>query len=367
MSDAPIKLLQRARPQILALQPYSSARMEAAAATIMLNANESPWPPIGDEAPHGDDASPLNRYPDPQPPALRNRLAELYGVTGENVLVGRGSDEAIDLLVRAFCSEGRDAILISPPTFGMYSVAARTQGAAVIEVPLGKGFELDVDALLARITDNTKLIFVCTPNNPTGALVPLTAIAKLALALRDRALVVVDEAYLEFADEAVSAATLIARQENIAVLRTLSKAYALAGARVGTLIAHAQIVALLRRIQAPYPLPTICVDAALAALTPNAIDEARTRMRLLVRERERVARALTTADGVLEIFPSSANFVCARFADAAATYRALLSIGIIVRDVSRYPQLAGCLRITIGSPDENDALLRALGQREVAA
>lgn len=361
MSDAPIKLLARARPEILALQPYSSARMEAAAATVMLNANESPWAPLG------SDASTLNRYPDPQPPKLRERLAELYDVASKNVLVGRGSDEAIDLLVRAFCSEGRDAIVISPPTFGMYAVAARTQGAAVIEAPLAKGFELDVDALLARVTDNTKLVFVCTPNNPTGALVPLTVIARLALALQDRALVVVDEAYLEFAEGAPSAAALIERQDNIAVLRTLSKAYALAGARVGTLIAHAQIVALLRRIQAPYPLPTSCTDAALAALAPLAVDEARARIRVLVRERERVARALASADGVLEVLPSSANFLCVRFADAAATYRALLAIGIIVRDVSRYSQLADCLRITIGAPDENDALLRALGQREAVA
>jgi histidinol-phosphate aminotransferase len=249
----------------------------------------------------------------------------------------------------------------------MYAVAARTQGAAVIEVPLGKGFQVDVDALLARVTDNTKLVFVCTPNNPTGALVPLTAIAKLALALRDRALVVVDEAYLEFAEGQVSASALIVQQENIAVLRTLSKAYALAGARVGTLVAHPQIVALLRRIQAPYPLPTTCVDAALAALTPVAIEEARQRMRLIVHERERMARALAQASGVLEVFPSSANFLCARFADAASTYRALLALGIVVRDVSHYPQLAGCLRITIGTPEENAALLGAIGQREVAA
>ncbi|TLY51470.1 MAG: histidinol-phosphate transaminase [Gammaproteobacteria bacterium] len=362
-----MKLLARARPEILALQPYSSARMEAGAGAIMLNANESPWPPVGTDIPLDNDASALNRYPDPQPRALRERLAQLYGVASDELLVGRGSDEAIDLLVRAFCSEGRDAIVISPPTFGMYAVAARTQGAAVIEVPLAKGFELDGDAVLARVTDNTKLVFVCTPNNPTGALAPLTAIAKLALALRDRALVVVDEAYLEFAQGATSAAELIARQDNIAVLRTLSKAYALAGARVGTLIAHAQIVALLRRIQAPYPLPTSCVDAALAALAPSAVEEVRVRIRMLVRERERVARALAAAAAVLDVYPSSANFLCVRFADAAATYRALLAIGIIVRDVSRYAQLAGCLRITIGAPDENDALLRALARQEAAA
>jgi len=163
-----MKLLERARPQILVLQPYSSARMEAGAAAIMLNANESPWPPVGA-------ASALNRYPDPQPATLRAALARLYSVAPDNVLVGRGSDEAIDLLVRAFCREGRDAVVTAPPTFGMYAVAARIQGASVIEVPRGDGFVLDAQAILAAVTEATKLVFVCTPNNPTGDSVPLAA------------------------------------------------------------------------------------------------------------------------------------------------------------------------------------------------
>ncbi|MBS0516463.1 MAG: histidinol-phosphate transaminase [Proteobacteria bacterium] len=360
-ASTPLKLLERARPEILAMQPYSSARMEAGQATIMLNANESPWAPAGDAGPG------LNRYPDPQPPALRNRLAELYGIAAEQVLVGRGSDEAIDLLVRAFCREGRDTIAISPPTFGMYAVAARTQGAAVIEAPLGADFAVDADAMLAKISDSTKLVFVCTPNNPTGALVPPGVVEKLALALRDRALVVVDEAYLEFAGDAASAATLLGRHENLAVLRTLSKAYALAGARVGTLLAHAQIVALLRRIQAPYPIPAPCADAALAALSAQGVARARERIATLLGERERLARALPSAAGVLAVYPSSANFLCVRFADAPKAYRTLLALGIIVRDVSRYPGLADCLRITIGTPQENASLLGALGLRESAA
>ena len=361
MSTPGLKLLERARPEILAMQPYSSARMEAGQATIMLNANESPW------GPPDDDDSGLNRYPDPQPKALRNRLAELYGVAAEQVLVGRGSDEAIDLLVRAFCREGRDTIAISPPTFGMYAVAARTQGAAVIEVPLAADFQLDVDALLARVIENTKLVFVCTPNNPTGALVPLQSIARLAEALHDQALVVVDEAYFEFTNGAVSATSLLPQHDNIAVLRTLSKAHALAGARVGTLIAHAEIVALLRRIQAPYPLPSICVDAALAALAPAAVEESRARIGVLLRERERLARALPSAAGVQAVYPSSANFLCVRFADAAKVYKTLIELGIVVRDVSHYLGLADCLRITVGTPHENAQLLAALGLREVAA
>ncbi len=361
MTTPRLKLLERARPEIMAMQPYSSARMEAGQATIMLNANESPW------APPGDDDCGLNRYPDPQPKALRMRLADLYGVAAEQVLVGRGSDEAIDLLVRAFCREGRDTILISPPTFGMYAVAARTQGAAVIEAPLAAGFAVDADALLAKVSDSTRLVFVCTPNNPTGALVPLLTVERLATALRDRALVVVDEAYLEFAGDAPSATALLARHDNIAVLRTLSKAYALAGARVGTLIAHADVVALLRRIQAPYPVPAPCADAALAALSAQGIAQARERIAILRGERERLARALPSARGVLAVYPSTANFLCVRFADAQAAYRALLAAGIVVRDVGRYPQLADCLRVTIGTPQENAALLGALGLREAVA
>ncbi|MFT3792754.1 MAG: histidinol-phosphate transaminase [Rudaea sp.] len=385
-----MKILERARPDILAMQPYSSARMEAGQATIMLNANESPWAPPGtasdadgarsattptppprrsgggyEVGAHGSDG--LNRYPDPQPAALCARLAELYGVDHGQVLVGRGSDEAIDLLVRAFCHEGCDTIVISPPTFGMYAVAARTQGAAVIEAPLGADFSVDADAVLAKVTDSTKLVFVCTPNNPTGALVPLATIERLAVALRDRALVVVDEAYLEFAGDAPSATTLLGKYENVAVLRTLSKAYALAGARIGTLIAHADVVALLRRIQAPYPVPALCAEAALAALSPQGIAQTRERIAILMAERERLSRALPAAAGVLAVHPSSANFLCVRFADAQKVYRALLARGIVVRDVGRYPGLADCLRITIGAPQENAAVLGALGLREAVA
>jgi histidinol-phosphate aminotransferase len=390
MSVASIKLLDRARPEILALQPYSSARMEApgtasntavargatptppplrswggqeegARAAIMLNANESPWAPVGSAD------SLLNRYPDPQPPILRMRLAKLYDVVSEQVLIGRGSDEAIDLIVRAFCHEGRDAVVISPPTFGMYAVAARTQGAEVIEVALTGDFQVDVGALLARVTEYTKLVFVCTPNNPTGAIVPLKAIERLARELRDKVLIVVDEAYFEFSQAAASATSLLPRHDNIAVLRTLSKAYALAGARVGTLIAHPEIVALLRRIQAPYPLPTSCVDAALAALTPAAIEESRARITTLLRERDRLAKALPAAANVVAIYPSSANFLCVRFVDSTRVYKNLLDLGIVVRDVSRYPGLSDCLRITIGTPQENTKLLAALGLREAVA
>jgi histidinol-phosphate aminotransferase len=347
-----------ARPEIRALQPYSSARMEASGGAVLLNANESPWPASA--------AAGLNRYPDPQPAALVARLAQLYAVDSAQVLVGRGSDEAIDLLVRAFCAAGRDAIAICPPTFGMYAVSARIQGAGVIEVPLTRDFALDADALLSAVTPQTKLVFLCSPNNPSGGVVPYDVVARIVAALSGRALVVVDEAYADFAG-GTSAISLLPHSTNVAILRTLSKAYALAGARVGALIAATDVIALLRRIQAPYPLPQPCVEAALAVLTPAAREEAAAHVATSVRERGRLVPLLAALPEVRAVLPSAANFLCVRFDDAALTYRRLLDRGIVVRDVGAYPGLANCLRISIGTPQENACLLAALQSREAAA
>ena len=347
-----------ARPDIRALQPYSSARMEASGGSVLLNANESPWPATA--------AAGLNRYPDPQPAALVARLAQLYRVEPAQLLIGRGSDEAIDLLVRAFCAAGKDAIAICPPTFGMYAVSARIQGAGVIQVPLTSTFELDADALLAAVTPQTKLVFLCSPNNPTGSIVPLGVVTRIANELTGRALVVVDEAYVEFAGN-VSTIWLLPHCTNVAVLRTLSKAYALAGARVGALIAAADVIALLRHIQTPYPLAQPCVQAALAALTPAAREEALMHVAVSVHERERLASLLAALPGVRAVLPSAANFLCVRFDNAALTYRRLLERGIVVRDVGAYPGLTNCLRISIGTPQENAVLVSALSAREAVA
>lgn len=355
-----MSIVQRARAEIRALTPYSSARMEASGGSVFLNANESPWPAV--VASDG----PLNRYPDPQPQALVAGFASLYGVQPDQVLVGRGSDEAIDLLVRAFCRAGEDAVVISPPTFGMYAVSAGIQGAAVIEAPLRADFSLDADALLARVTPAVKLVFVCSPNNPTGTLVPLATIERFAATLAGRALIVVDEAYIEFAG-APSATTLLPRHDNVAVLRTLSKAHALAAARIGTLIAQAEVVALLRRILPAYPLPAPCVDAALLALTPPALAATRVRAAGLVDARERLAVALARSPDVRAVLPSAANFVVVRCANPGALYRRLLSAGIVVRNVSHYPGMPDCLRISVGSDADHARLLAALGVREQAA
>ncbi|WP_440223278.1 histidinol-phosphate transaminase [Dokdonella sp. MW10] len=359
-----MSILDLARPEVLALTPYSSARNEAGTADVMLNANESPWGPTGAQPELR--GRPLNRYPDPQPRILVERLADLYGVDPGQVLVGRGSDEAIDLLMRAFCRPGRDAVVVSPPTFGMYAVSAAVQGARVVEAPLGDGFAFDVDALVADLPVDTKLVFLCSPNNPTGGTTPLADIARLAGALRGRALLIVDEAYIEFAD-LPSAATLLRANENLGVLRTLSKAWALAGARVGCLLAMPEIVSLLRRIMAPYPLPTSSVSAALAALTAEGHAQTHQRVALITSERERLANALSRLPGVIEVLPSRANFLCVQFEDAPAVYRALLRAGIVVRDVGRYPRLEGHLRITVGSREENARLLEQLIRQQAAA
>ena len=348
-----MSVLDLARPEIRAMQPYSSARMEASGGKIMLNANESAW------APPGDDELGCNRYPEPQPQALLDTLAALYGVRSEQVLVGRGSDEAIDLLVRAFCRAGEDAIAIQPPTFGMYAVSARVQNAGVVEVPLGANFSIDVDAVLAALTPAVKLVFVCTPNNPTGQLVSRASIERLAQALAGRALLVVDEAYIEFAD-ALSTASLIDRYDNLAVLRTLSKAWALAGARVGTLLANEEVIALLRRIMTPYPLPRPCAALALEALSAEGQIQAREHIAVIREQRQRMTDALAALPGVRQVLPSQANFLAVRFEDANAVYQGLLDAGIVVRDVRRYPQLGDALRITIGSPQENDRVLALL-------
>jgi len=350
-----MSVLDLARPEIRAMQPYSSARMEASGGRVFLNANESAWAPPGD----GDLA--CNRYPDPQPVALVEALARLYDVRPSQILVGRGSDEVIDLLVRAFCRAGEDAIAIQPPTFGMYAVSAQIQNAGIVTVPLKADFTLDVDAVLAAITPAVKLVFVCTPNNPTGQLVPLDEVTHLAEALADRAVLVVDEAYIEFSD-APSATTLVNQFENVAVLRTLSKAWALAGARIGSLVANEDIIGLLRRIIAPYPLPRPCVALAVQALSDEGQAAARSHIAIVREQRKRMYRALADMPGVRAVLPSQANFLAIRHDDAPAVYQRLRDAGILVRDIHRYPQLGDALRITIGLPAENDRVLEVLQQ-----
>ena len=349
MTSSPLSL---ARPDILELQPYQHAAWDPS--LERMHANEMPWRAPGDNTSAG-----LNRYPEPQPKTLVERMAQLYDVPARQVLVGRGSDEAIDLLARAFCRAGVDNVVITPPTFGFYKVAARIQGARVLEVPLlTSAFALDTDAVIAAGHD-AKIVFLCSPNNPTGNLLDEEAMLRVCRELEGRALVVVDEAYIEFSGRH-SLASRIAEHPSLVVLRTLSKAYALAGARLGTLIAHPELVALLKRIIPPYAIPASTTDEVLALTEAPQRAQSVARVRTLLQDRERMRTALQASANVVRVYPSDANFLLVECRDAPAFLAAGRAAGLLVRDFTSTPGLANCLRISIGTPDQNRRLLAAV-------
>ena len=343
-----------ARPDILRVDPYEHAAWDPA--LERLHANELPWRSSGDASVAG-----LNRYPEPQPRKLVEQLAGLYDQPTAGVLVTRGSDEAIDLLTRAFCRAGTDQVLVCPPTFGMYAVAARIQGAGVIRVPLvqARGFELDLEAVLAACSPTVKLVYVCSPNNPTGNLIPEQTILSLAEALTGRALVVVDEAYIEFA-AVPSSARHLPRHPWLVVLRTLSKAYGMAGARCGVVLAHADVIALLRRIVEPYNMAQLSIEAVQSALQPAARALTRERVALIQRERATLAAGLRGSKSVIRVWPSAANFLLVEFASPQLAFDRACAAGLLVRDVRRQPGLDRALRITVGTPEQNRRLIGAL-------
>lgn len=356
-SDAAGSVLDLVRDELRGFAGYASARRASVTGAVWLNANESPW-----RSP-ADDGLGVNRYPEPQPAALRQALATLYGVEPTQLLIGRGSDEAIELLVRALCRPGRDAVLIAPPVFGMYAVSARLQGAPLIELALTEdetGFRCDLEAVAERaINDGAKLVFLCSPANPTGQALTTQDIVALAARLQGHALLVVDEAYAEYSSEP-SVAGLVGTIGNLAVLRTLSKAHALAAARIGVVIAAPELISVLRNCQAPYPVPTPCVELAMAALRPEALALTGQRTALTVAERVRVSAGLIGLAGVRRVYRSEANFLLVRFEDAQRAFEGLLAAGVVVRDMRAYAALGDALRISIGTPEENDAVLAAL-------
>ena len=343
---------------------YKSARTDAVQGTVWLNANESPHASVADPA------GVLRRYPDPQPAALRSALARLYGVPADALLATRGSDEGIDLLLRAFCAPGRGAIVIAPPVFGMYAVCARLHGARVVEVPAldaGDAWRSDLDAMAAAAESAAaSLVFVCNPGNPTGEAVPADAIEALAARLAGRALVVVDGAYAEFADEVLDPALLDAH-DNLVLLRTLSKAHALAAARIGSVLASPEVVRLLQRCQAPYPLAQPAVAAALAALVPSSLAQVADGVVQVRAERARLRASLACLPGVRAVYPSQGNFLLARFDQPQDAYEALLAAGVVVRDMRATPALCDALRISIGTPAQDDRVLAALSAMRRAA
>ncbi len=342
-----------ARPEIVSLKPYEHASWEPH--LERLHANELPWRAIGDETDAG-----LNRYPEPQPKVLVARLAALYGAAKEQVLVGRGSDEGIDLLVRSFCRAGQDSILVCPPTFGMYSVMAHVQGAGVVSVPLkvNENFMLDADEVLRRCTPNVKLLFLCSPNNPTGNSIPAETILHIAQRLEGRSIVVVDEAYVEFSD-AASLVKHVDTLPQLAIMRTLSKAHGLAGARCGTLIANPEIISLLRKVIHPYAITQMTVEAAVRLLEPAQVAVMKSRITSIKAERQRVFDALGKLAAVKRVWPSDGNFLLAEFADPDRALRSSRAANLLIRDVRAQVGLPRTLRVTIGTPEQNDRLLES--------
>ena len=349
-------LEKKARPEILRLAPYVSARSELADASglVALDANENPWVPY----PQTPDMAMVNRYPDPQPISLLSRMANFYGVQANQIFVGRGMDEAIELLIRVFCRAYQDNIVTFKPTFTYYKVAADIQGVETRELALGAApeFKLDIKNLLSLCDDNTKIMFICTPNNPTGNSISL---AELELILQTKLEIVlaVDEAYLEFSPYA-SAIQLMNKYDNLVVMKTMSKAFAFAGVRIGSMMAQAPIIELIRKVMAPYPLAEPCIRVALQTMSAHGLQLAQNRVNLLKLERMRVFNALLSVPEII-VYPSDANFLLVQVADANKTYRDLLAKGIIVRN--RHRDIANTLRITIGTPLENDLLLAAFG------
>ncbi|PIP84545.1 MAG: histidinol-phosphate transaminase [Elusimicrobia bacterium CG_4_9_14_3_um_filter_62_55] len=335
------------RPAVSTMSPYASARSLAAPGEneILLDANESPWPGFGVRS---------NRYPEPKPGKLVARLARLYGVAAERLFLGRGSDEAIDCLLRCFCQSGESSVVTPSPSYGVYETAARIQGARLLRSELDEaaGFPVEADRILAAVEADTRLVFLCSPNNPTGRSVPSTVVRVICEGLSGRALVVLDEAYVEFSD-APSLASEAGTIENLVVLRTLSKAWGLAGLRLGAAAADAEIVALLDRVRAPYPLAEPVIAAGVEALSDErGMLERVARIR---GERERLLAAFSRSDSVETAFPSDANFLLLRLKSLSggAAAERLRRKGVVVR--ARDP----FLRISVGSPEENDRLLEA--------
>jgi histidinol-phosphate aminotransferase len=344
-----------ARPEIVAMKPYSSARKEAPGKGILLNANESPWSLVENDE--------LNRYPDPQPEVLVERLANLYGVETGQLLVTRGSDEGIDLLTRVFCRAGQDAILHCPPTFGMYRIAAQTQGADIVSVPrlAGEGYRMDEQGILNAIAGNRqiKLVFLTSPNNPTGDSIRAEFLLQLLQGMAGKALLVVDEAYAEFCPQP-SAATLIGDYENLVVLRTLSKAWGGAGLRCGSVLAQDSVISLLRRIIAPYPLASPVISLASHLLEDEMMARQRQMLTEVLKNKAQLLAVLKGRSFIRDIWPGEANFVLLRTTRAEELLTYCAARGVILRGYPGDPTLADCIRISVGSEDDLVALETAL-------
>jgi histidinol-phosphate aminotransferase len=336
------------RENIKNLKPYSTARDEyKGQASVFLDANENSY------------GSPLdrnyNRYPDPLQLDLKDAISQIKGVPIENTFLGNGSDEAIDLLYRAFCEPGKDNVIILPPTYGMYEVSANINNVEIRKVNLLSNFQLDLNGIAEAIDENTKLIFICSPNNPTGNSIVRTDIETVLANFNG--LVVIDEAYINYAKQRTFIKELT-EYPNLVVMQTFSKAWGLAALRLGMAFAARPVIDVLNKVKPPYNINQATQDIALEAL--KNIEQVNDWIKITVEEREKLSNDLIALPMVKNVYPSDANFILVEVEEALITYNALVDQGIIIRDRSKVTLCEGCLRITIGTKKENETLLTAL-------
>ena len=331
------------RPSVKVMKPYSSARDEFKSqdeTLVFLDANENPF------------TNGLNRYPDPQQQRLKNKLATLKGVKPNQILLGNGSDEVLDLLFRAFCEPNQDAVLTLTPTYGMYGVLANLNAVAQQTVALTVDFQIDVEAVLNTIQPNTKLLFVCSPNNPSGNIMNATTIKQILDNFNG--IVVIDEAYIDFTAER-SWIKDLSTYSNLVVTQTLSKAYGLAGIRLGICYASSEIIAVLNKIKPPYNINILTQKAALEVLSKDSVTQKQ--VQIILSERDALINTFKNISWIETLFPTDANFILIRVDDANLRYTQLKQKGIIVRNRANQPLCENCLRITVGTPEENIKLI----------
>ena len=334
------------RANVKTLSPYSSARDEfSGTSSVFLDANENPF------------NNRINRYPDPQQWDLKKRLSEIKGLNKANLILGNGSDEIIDLVMRAFCEPSKDKVIICNPTYGMYQVAAQINDLKICDLKLDANFQPDVKAILEN--NDAKLFFLCSPNNPTGNLIDPEILEELLASFKG--LIVLDEAYIDFAANASMVKELY-KHPNLIILQTLSKAWGMAGIRLGIGMASCEIIEVLNKIKPPYNINTLSQEKALERLSDEK--KSQTEIRLLIEERDGMIKELRRFSFVENVFPSQANFILIRVVDANKLYNLLIDMGIVVRNRSSISQLENCLRISIGTAAENQSLFKALKEFE---
>jgi histidinol-phosphate aminotransferase len=338
---------QYIRPHILKIKAYSSARDEfSGAAKVFLDANENPF----DQANAG-----WNRYPDPHQLAIKQKLSYIKQVPAEQIFIGNGSDEAIDLLYRIFCEPGKDAVITCPPTYGMYGVSAAIHNVENVLVPLTTGYQLNTKAIIEAANERTKMLFICSPNNPTGNSLKVDDITFLLQNFKG--IVVVDEAYIDFSAQE-SWTSALSQYDNLVVMQTMSKAWGLASVRLGMAFAHAELIAVLDKVKPPYNISGPNQKIVLAALLDE--DKVKQQVSDILAQREWLASQLAAVKGVKKIHPTDANFLLVEISDAHKKYHQLTDKGVVVRDRSNVTLCGDCLRITVGTEEENEQLVEVL-------